>query len=234
MRGHPLVHHRPAVLLLVLTAAMASVLQAGAPDPADYPIRKFLAQDDTQHAYRATRRIEAESGHRAAWLEAVTEYSPESGFRYQVTGEGGSDSIRSKVLKAVLEGEQEVIARGEAGRSSLGRANYSFQSAGIDAAGLANVIVSPRRNERTLVVGKMFLRPEDGLLVRLQGRLAKSPSFWIKDVEIVRSYDRIAGAVVPVALESRAQVRFLGLATLRMTYRYFEIDGHSVSSTPTR
>ena len=109
-----------------------------------------------------------------------------------------------------------------------------FQSAGIDAAGLANVIVSPRRNERVLVAGKMFLRPEDGRLVRLQGRLAKSPSFWIKNVEIVRSYDRIAGVVVPIALESRAQVRFLGLATLRMTYTYSEIDGRPVRSASTR
>ena len=79
----------------------------------------------------------------------------------------------------------------------------------------------------------MFLQPEDGRLVRLEGQLAKSPSFWIKDVEIVRSYDRIAGIVVPVALESKARVRFLGAATLRMTYRYSEIDGHPVSSAPT-
>jgi hypothetical protein len=30
------------------------------------------------------------------------------------------------------------------------------------------------------VAGTMFLQPDDGRLVRLQGQLAKSPSFWIK------------------------------------------------------
>ena len=217
-----------AVLLLFVAAGLGTHLDATISDPADESIRQFLAQDDTQRPYRATRRLEAENGKRAGWLEAVTEYSPETGFLYKVTAEGGSDYIRSRILRAVLEGEQEAIARGEAGRSSIGRANYTFQPSGIDESGLANVILSPRRKERILVAGTMFLQPKDGRLVRLQGQLAKSPSFWIKNVDIVRSYDRIAGVVVPVALESSAQVRFLGPATLRMTYVYSEIDGQAV------
>ncbi len=91
--------------------------------------------------------------------------------------------------------------------------------------GLASVLLTPRRKERVLIAGTMFLRPMDGGLVRLQGRLAKSPSFWLKHVDIVRHYDRIAGAIVPVALESQAQLRPLGAATLRMTYTYLEING---------
>ena len=69
------------------------------------------------------------------------------------------------------------------------------------------------------------------LQVRLQGRLAKSPSFWVKTVDIVRTYKRIDGAVVPVALHTKAEVRFLGEATLRMTYVYSEIDGRPLAST---
>ncbi len=220
-----------AVPGLFLAVGLITPLDATTPDPADDSIRQFLAQDDTPRSYRATRRIEAENGTRTGWLEAATEYSPEIGFRYHVTAEGGSDYIRSKVLHAVLEGEQEAIARGEAGRASLGRANYTFQSGGIDPSGLANVILSPRRKERILVAGTMYLQPEDGRLVRLQGQLAKSPSFWIKNVKILRSYDRIAGAVVPIALESTADVRLLGPATLRMTYVYSEIDGRAVKAS---
>ena len=219
---------RASALLMFTIAGLGTQLGATIPDPADRSMRQFLAQDDTQRPYRATRRLEAENGKRTGWLEAVTEYSLESGFRYEVTAEGGSDYIRSKVLRAVLQGEQEAVARGATGRSSLARANYSFQANGVDDAGLANVILSPRRQEPVLVAGTMFLQPDDGRLVRLQGELAKSPSFWIKKVEIVRSYERIAGTVVPVTLESKAQLRLLGSATLRMTYMYAEIDGHAV------
>jgi hypothetical protein len=211
--------------------ALAPVARATAPDEADYSIRQFLAQDDTQHPYRATRRLEAENGTRSGWLEAVTEYSPANGFSYEITAEGGSGYIRAKVLRAVLDGERDVIAKGETARSSLARSNYNFQGNGVDSDGLANVLLSPRRKERVLLSGTMFLRPLDGDLVRLQGRLAKSPSFWIKNVDIIRTYERIDGAVVPVALETKAQVRFLGAATLRMTYVYSAIDGQPILSS---
>jgi hypothetical protein len=112
----------------------------------------------------------------------------------------------------------------------LALANYRFQGNGIDSEGFANVLLLPRRKERVLIAGTMLLKPTGGEIVRLQGRLAKSPSFWIKDVDIVRTYERIGGAVLPVALETKAQVRFLGDATLRMTYVYTDIDGRSVSS----
>ena len=128
-------------------------------------------------------------------------------------------------------GEQEAVARGEIGRSSLGQENSTFQAAGVDDDGLANVLLSPRRKERILVSGNMFLQPDDGSLVRLHGVLAKSPSFWIKNVEIVCFYARIEGAVVPVSLESNAHVRFLGAATLRMTYVYSHIDGRHVGAS---
>lgn len=195
---------------MVLALVFASNARATMPNAADQPIKQFLAQDDTQPTYRAVRRLEAENGSRKGWIEAITEYSPQSGFRYEITGEGGSGYIRSKVLRAVLDGEREVIARGEAARSSLDLVNYRFQANGIDTDGHANVLLSPRRKERVLVSGMMALNATNGALVRLQGRLAKSPSFWVKNVDIVRSYERIDGKVVPVTLETKAQVRFLG------------------------
>jgi hypothetical protein len=221
-------HSRLPVVLLAMV--FASNARATVSDPADSSIEQFLAQDDTQRSYRAVRRLEAENGSRKGWMEAITEYSPQSGFQYEITAEAGSGFIRSKVLKAVLDGERDVIAHGETARSSLAPTNYTFQANGIDTDGLANVLLSPRRKERVLVSGMMALNVSDGALVRLQGRLAKSPSFWIKNVDIVRTYERIDGNVVPVALQTRAQIRFLGEATLRMTYVYSEIDGRPLSS----
>ena len=195
---------------------------------ADNSIRQFLAQDHTQRAYKAARRLEAANGERAGWVEAVTEYSQGRGFTYHVTSEGGSDYIRNKVLRGILEGERSAILAGEAAVSALAEANYIFEADGVDADGLANIRLSPKRKERMLVAGMMFLNPDDGTLVRLQGRLAKSPSFWVKSVQIVRSYKRINNVVLPVKLETNARLRMLGPATLRMTYAYVEIDGHPV------
>jgi hypothetical protein len=218
------------VAIALLAVVVPPTLLAIVPDLADHSMQQFLQQDDTQHPYRAVRRLEAENGGRRGWLEAVTEYSVGSGFSYQVTAEGGSSLVRSKVLRAVLDGEREIIAEGETARSSLAPANYAFQPNGVDDEGLANILLSPKRKERVLVSGTMFLQPDGGDLVRLQGRLAKNPSFWVRNVQIVRSYKRIEGVVVPVALESTAHVRVLGPASLRMTYSYSEIDGRHVSA----
>ena len=219
---------RRLLVVLLLAIGFSSSARAMVGNAADDSIKRFLAQDDAQPHYRALRRLEAENGSRKGWIEAVTEYSREAGFTYAITAEGGSSYIRSKVLRAVLDGEREVIAKGETARSSLDLVNYSFQANGIDDNGFANVLLSPRRKERVLVKGMMALNVADGALVRLQGRLAKNPSFWLKNVDIVRIYERLGGAVVPVDLETKAQVRFLGNATLHMTYVYTEIDGRQL------
>lgn len=220
---------RATVLIALLALGIAPHVRATDPNPADRSIRRFLEADDKEPAYRAVRRLEAENGGRSGWLEAITEYSPEHGFRYEVTAEGGSGSIRSHVLRAVLDAEREAIERNEITRSSLDRRNYAFEPSGVDADGLANIRLTPRRRDHVLVLGTLFLQPDEGTLVRLQGRLAKSPSFWVKDVDIVRAYERINGAILPVSLESHAQLRLLGTGTMRMTYVYSEVDGRAVN-----
>jgi hypothetical protein len=213
------------MLFLLIVAGLAPTLLA---TPGDDSLDRFLAHDASQPHYRGTRRLEAENGKRRGWIDVVTEYAPDRGFRYQITGEGGSDYIRKKVLIGVLDGERAVVAAGEDTRSSLARTNYNFQTKGLDDDGFAHVRLMPRRKERALVAGVMLLRPDQAELVRVEGRLAKNPSFWVRNVDIVRTYERICGVVVPVAMDSKAHIRFFGAATFRMTYSYAEINGQPV------
>jgi hypothetical protein len=224
----------------VLTVASGFILLAGPAldampreraDSVEYrPVQQFLNRRDDPRSYSAFRRMNAENpgSGRSGWLEAVTDFSPEAGFRYEILAEGGSEAIRSKVLRAVLEGEKELVERGGMARSAIAETNYDFSLDGVDTDGLVKVLLAPRRKETSLIHGAMFLSPVDGELVRVEGRLARSPSFWVKRVEIVRSYQRIEGALVPVSVESVAHVRFFGTSTLRMTYEYSEIDGRPV------
>jgi hypothetical protein len=192
-------------------------------------VERFLARDDGSHSYRAARRLEADAGDRHGWMEAITEFSPRTGFRYEVTAEGGSGLIRSKILRCLLDGERDAINKGTTKHSELIRANYKFQPKRVDSEGVTEIALTPLR-EDMLVIGSAFIRPA-GELVRLQGRLAKSPSFWIRNVQVMRSYETIHDVVVPIVLETSAQLRMFGAATLRMTYAYLDIDGHPVNST---
>ena len=70
--------------------------------------------------------------------------------------------------------------------------------------------------------------------MRLEGQLAKAPSFWVRQVQIVRSYQRIAGARMPVVTEAVANIRLAGRATFRMTYEYKTVNGRQVGTPELR
>lgn len=210
-------------------AMMMDLAAAPMPDPhAVGAMEKFLASPAASRAYRASRRLEAAGSGQRGWLDAETEFSPTAGLRYEIVAEGGSGYIRSRVLRSLLEEERQLIARGGTAGVAISPANYRLTPEDVDQDGLAHVALQPLRKEGPLIIGRMFLAPDDGQLVRVEGKLAKSPSFWITRVNIVRSYQRINDALVPVLLESTAQLRFLGRSTLRMTYRYSIVDGRPV------
>ena len=75
-------------------------------------------------SYRAFRRMHAKSEkfNQEGWLDAWTELDAD-GFRYTIVSERGSDYVRNKVLKAVLQREQEIVAGG-ADKAALTEENY--------------------------------------------------------------------------------------------------------------
>jgi hypothetical protein len=201
-----------------------------APEPDQRVVRalqRFLARPQVAHAYSASRSLEASGlGHRG-WMSVQTEFTPAAGLVYEVIDEGGSGYIRSHVLRSLLDEEQRLIARAATASVAITTANYQLTPEGIDEDRLAVVRMEPLRKERSLIDGRMLLTL-DGDLVRLEGRLARSPSFWISRVTVVRSYERIDGVLMPVALDTTARLRFFGSSALRMTYCYSHIDDRAV------
>jgi hypothetical protein len=197
-----------------------------APAPSLIIDRVVARNDPPATQYRALRRLEAQSAKlgAAAWLEAWTAVDPEVGFRYQITGEGGSGYIRSHVLKPWLENEKKMWAAGDPERASLSFENYTFDDRGLTADGLACLGVKSRRKDLLLVDGSIYVNPSDGDLVKIEGRLSKTPSFWTRRVEVVRHYQRINGVRLPIAIESVAQVLIAGRSTFSMTYEYETVN----------
>jgi hypothetical protein len=225
-------------LLAVPVAALlvAHAGAAGSANSAPVVLQRFLALDDpTPSQIRALRHLEArnEKFEKSASMDVWTE-ADRDGFRYRIICEEGSDYIRSKVFRASLEKEREMWAPGTPDEGALTPANYVFEDRGTQPDGLTSLIVKPRRKHVLLVEGSIYLNPDDGELVRMEGQLSKTPSFWTKRVEIVRWYQRINGFRMPTALESVANVRIAGVSTFRMTYEYESINGRHVGSPQPR
>src|SRR5215211_4568975 len=216
---------RGMAVLLVLGCLTGLSVQhlAGAPAPAMPPsqseyvaVERFLAAiEKPPVAHQARRRLEASSVklNESAWMEAVTSYDPAAGFTYSIVAQGGSERIRGRVLKAVLDAEQENSTFTEWRRANLSRANYEFDFGGYAGNGMLKMQLTPRRRDSRLVLGSALLTAKSGNLVRVEGRLSKSPSFWVRWVDVSRTYSPIGGAMMPVTIESTADVRIAGIST---------------------
>jgi hypothetical protein len=217
--------------MLLAARLLACVVLAAGAQPAGTPLQRFLARgEEPAVEYRALRRLEANNPHfnKSAWMTAWTEYDHAGGFRFTIVDEGGSGYIRSKVLRAALEGEQKIWANHEPQHASFTHDNYTFDAGEPAPDGLASVAVKPRRKDVLLVEGSIFVQPGDGDLARIEGRLSKTPSFWTRRVDVVRRYERVAGVRVPTSIESVAHVLIAGRSTFKMTYEYETINGKHV------
>ena len=172
---------------------------------------------------------QTEKSDHEGWLDAWTELDSR-GFRYTIVAERGSDMVRNRVLKALLKREQELVESGDSGRGELTEENYEF-SGETEAEGLRSMLIKPKRKDVMLVTGRVVY-DNDGGLVRVEGVLAKNPSFWTTQVNVVRHYARVDGVRVPVATESVAKVRFVGLSRLNVRYEYESINNRHVATTP--
>ncbi len=225
----------PGTLAVVLTAAAAAiVLQAAAPYASQFEpvLQRFLTRTDTPLTqYRAVRRMMARNDRfkLEGWLEVVTELDQERGFRWRVLEEGGSEYIRNRVLRAALQSEAKLSAT-DPSRSALTPANYDLEEAGEEEPGVIKLLTRPRRKDLLLVEGAAFVTGDEADLVRVEGTLTKNPSFWTRDVRIIRRYTRVAGVRVPVSLDSTCNVMFAGRSQMSVTYDYEVVNNREVGT----
>jgi hypothetical protein len=220
---------RVAPILAAGFTVLCGLSQLSAAGSATSDFERVVARFNTTAppAYRAYRRLEAGNpkSERHAWLEAWTEFHPGQGLIVEIVSEGGSEYVRNKILRGVLVKEQELVRHGQPLRASVDSKNYTLEDGGTTAAGLQRVVLTAARKSEGVVNGSLFLEPEAGDVTRIEGRLVKSPSFWLRDVDVTWEFARVGGHVMPSVMSSSGRVRIYGRSMFRMVYEYVSIDG---------
>jgi hypothetical protein len=234
-RSHTLV---TAVAAFMGLAGVLNIGLAADAEEADSLIQQVVNQTTRSgFAVRASRHLEAGSvsGKHRGWMDIDTTATPAGDFSWTVIGEGGSERTRDKVFRAVLETEAQAWRAGARDNAALSLANYQFVNEGVAGDGQTRVRLTPRRADSKLVNGTLIVSA-DGHPVLLEGKLAKSPSFWVKSVTVVKRYALLGGVSLPVSIESLADVKMVGQASFSMRYRYTSVNGrnvgHSTAATP--
>ena len=83
----------------------------------------------------------------------------------------------------------------------------------------------PRRKDKYLFEGKLWIDVNDYAVVRIEGHPAKKLSFWIERVNFVRQYQKIDAFWLPAKDETFVQVRLYGKKVLTIEHQNYVVNG---------
>ncbi len=179
-----------------------------------------------QYSVSRTYRITNDKGKVRAETQVLMQYHAPSTKEFQAVSEKGSGFIRRHVFNRLMESEVETAAGRNRHDSSITPANYTFKLLGeedVDGYHCFAVEAIPKRNDKYLFRGKVWIHATDFAVVKIAGQPAKNPSFWIKRVEFVRRYQKVGDFWLPLQDQSTTQVRIFGAHILTIDYDQYQI-----------
>lgn len=247
------------MFLLVLTAAWAVVPSAaraaagdetpGTVTPLAAPFQgmtagvlfaKLVEQNQLRESrllrYQAvnTYKIANQQGRVYAEAVARVNYRAPRQKTLVIDSVAGSRLICDLVLKRLVESESETASGRAHHDSSIQPANYRFNLLGEQQLGPYRCFVVdalPRRRDKYLFEGRIWIDTEDFAIVRIAGQPAKSLSFWIKRADFVRRYQKMGDFWLPVSDETLVDVRFYGKRVLSIDRGDYAINGSKAADS---
>ena len=150
-----------------------------------------LRRAQALHTYHGTRiyRLEYRGFPRSHGAEMVVDvkYRAPATKQFTIQSSDGSQLVIDKVFKKLLQAEQEAMADDAQRLSALNFDNYHFSMVGHECSSLRStyvLFVEPRRKDKFLFHGRVWVDGDDFAVVRIEAEPAKNPSFWTKNTEI--------------------------------------------------
>ena len=207
----------------------------------DEILDRMKAHDEWQDRYlieyRAHRKFSATNLRfkEEATLELTTTFHRPDTLESQVLRAEGSKFIRERVFDEILAAENETQSKLARQQIDIVPANYSFSYLEReDCAGRQcfRLRITPRRKEKLLIKGQIWVDAEDWGIVRIQGSPVKRPSFWARQTQIDRRFKRIEGMWLNDSLESVSDVLIAGRSSLQIQYSYESIQTEPQDGSP--
>lgn len=157
---------------------------------------------------------------RQAEIQAQRVVQPTGSVEYRVIHRAGDSGVQKDVIARFMNAEMESASK-EMASISITPAHYRFRYRGQkENQGMVVHVfdVTPRRKEIGLFKGEIWLDAETGLTVREAGRLVKTPSVFLKQVDFAREYAIQNGRAVPKMLKTNVMTRFWGPAEIEILY----------------
>ena len=225
-------------LTFLLPVSLASA-QASTPVPSAEDLLAKMMQFDAQRqsdltGYTATRRYVAVNKKRHAEMVVHVYCGSDGAKQFTILSEEGSGSIRKHVFQKLLSEETEASRRGTRNSNRLTPANYDFQVVGQETlpTGKAYVLaVSPKTANKYLIDGRIWVDANDYSIVRIEGQPARNPSFWVRNVHFVHTYQRVGQFWFASSTDTTSQIRIFGDSELTIENTDYKLTPRDKSNT---
>jgi len=212
---------RPHTAFLVLiTCSVAPLWAQGTLTLDDIVHRLEKAQAENREQARAYtikreyRLFKGDDSRPDSSVTAAISFLPPDTKSYNIEQTHGSDR-GEKVVRKILERETDMAD--DPRKTILSRDNYRFHFIGparMDGRRCYLLGLEPKREEKELVRGRVWVDASTYLPVRVEGKLAKNPSWWLKNVDVVLKFGHFGGLWMEHATQASAEVRLFGRHTL--------------------
>jgi len=161
------------------------------------------------------------------------DFRPPANEDYRIQKSSGSNRGQ-EVVRRVMEHEVETTFNQS--RTSLNRDNYDFNYIGeaiLDGQPCYVLGLKPRRKEKDLISGEVWVDKHSFFVRQIEGEVAKTPSWWLRKVRVKLTFTDFDGTWLQTSMEAVADVRIVGPHTL--SSRILDYRGaDEVASTKTR
>ena len=184
--------------------------------------------------YAAVKRHQVIDSKGEMYAEEIDhiEYNAPGNKTFVVTSENGWGPAGHFTLYQLIASEIDATAEWDDRDSSITPANYKLDPLGEQQVGAFHCFVvqaMPKRKEKDLFEGKIWIDVQDYAIVRIEGHPVKRPSFWIAREDSVRQYQKIDGFWLPQKDETTVHVRLYGTKLLTIDHWNYVVN-HGIES----
>jgi hypothetical protein len=224
MKNHFLI----AALFLIPASAAAADESPSLPTATEIVTRmgsRDLQRQGSIAGYAGMRRyvLDNQHLHKRAEMLVQVQGDPDGTKHFEVVSEEGWKAAHKHVLRKMLESESETSRPEMRTSTRLNLENYDFEVIGTEMVADRTAYVletHPKRKEKYLFRGRIWVDAEDYALVRAEGSPAKNPSFWTKSTRFVQIYHKSGPLWFPRSTQSVTEAHIFG--TTDVNIEYFE------------
>jgi hypothetical protein len=161
-------------------------------------------------------------------VTAEINFRPPMNKDYHIQKASGSKR-GEQIVRRLLDREVKASSPESETRSALTRENYDFIYLGetlFDGEACFRLELKPKKKAIDVIAGEALVDKKSFFIRRIEGDIAKTPSWWLKRVHVILLFADFQGAWLQTSMQAVADVRLVGQHTLTsqiVAYRRSEV-----------